>query len=70
MAETSVLLVKFRDACINRGADGIAGIARIFHIVDKDRDKKLDLEEFITAVEQYGEYKIFNKILLKVKRFN
>jgi hypothetical protein len=56
MMQSSELLLKFREACIKRGADGIVGIAKLFHIVDTDKDSKINLDEFTSAINQHGIY--------------
>ncbi|XP_023224202.1 calcyphosin-like protein [Centruroides vittatus] len=45
---------KLRAQCLERGAHGIKGFARIFRVMDDNRDRKLDREELQQGMEDYG----------------
>ncbi|CAF0962718.1 unnamed protein product, partial [Didymodactylos carnosus] len=45
---------KLRAACFKRGATGIKGLARLFHIIDDDNSKTLSAEEFEKGINEYG----------------
>jgi hypothetical protein len=57
MMRSSELLLKFREACIKRGADGIRGIAKLFHLVDKEKDSKINFSYFLDYAR--GIYALF-----------
>lgn len=43
-----------RAKCLARGATGIGGLARLFKIMDDDKNRKLDFDEFRKGVSEYG----------------
>lgn len=45
---------KLRAACLARGAHGIAGLGRLFRIIDDNGNKKLDFNEFKKGINEYG----------------
>ncbi|CAI5799227.1 calcyphosin [Podarcis lilfordi] len=47
-------IVKLRAKCLERGASGIKGLARFFRVMDDDRSKTLDLEEFVQGLRDAG----------------
>lgn len=53
MAGTSAI-EKLRAKCLERGASGIKGLARFFRIMDDDKSKSLDLEEFLQGLQDAG----------------
>ena len=48
------MIEKLRQECLKRGQGGINGLARTFRIMDDDRSKSLDLDEFKRGVAHYG----------------
>lgn len=42
-----------RNACLARGASGIKGLGRTFRIMDDNRDKSLDFDEFKKGIHDY-----------------
>jgi calcyphosin len=49
----SHLLLKLREECLKKGANGIKGIARLWKIIDDDNSKTLNLQEFQKGIMQY-----------------
>ncbi|CAF3683730.1 unnamed protein product [Rotaria socialis] len=47
-------LERLRAACLARGAQGIKGLSILFRIMDDDKSRKLNFEEFQKGVEEYG----------------
>ncbi|XP_074640343.1 calcyphosin-like protein isoform X2 [Tubulanus polymorphus] len=45
---------KLRCQCLSRGAHGIKGLGRSFRIMDDDRSRSLDFNEFKKGIENYG----------------
>lgn len=45
---------KLREICRLRGANGIIGLSRAFRLIDDNRDRKLDLEEMLLGLKEYG----------------
>ena len=45
---------KFKQIIKTRGGNGIHGLGRIFRAMDNNGNKKLDIEEFTMALNQYG----------------
>lgn len=43
-----------RAKCLARGANGISGLSRLFKIMDDNKNKKLDLDEFRKGISEYG----------------
>lgn len=43
-----------RAKCLARGASGIRGLSRLFKIMDDDKNKKLDFDEFRKGISEYG----------------
>ena len=43
-----------RAKCLARGANGIHGLSRLFKIMDDNKNRKLDLDEFRKGVNEYG----------------
>lgn len=43
-----------RAKCLARGANGIRGLSRLFKIMDDNKNRKLELEEFSKGVREYG----------------
>lgn len=47
-------LERLRLQCLSRGASGIKGLGRTFRIMDDDRSKSLDFQEFKKGIHDYG----------------
>ncbi|XP_050789792.1 calcyphosin [Gopherus flavomarginatus] len=45
---------KLRAQCLARGSAGIKGLARVFHIMDDDKSRSLDLAEFVKGLSSAG----------------
>ncbi|XP_078287117.1 calcyphosine-like b isoform X4 [Rhinoraja longicauda] len=45
---------KLRLQCLSRGSAGIKGLGRVFHIMDDDRSRTLDYNEFVKGLKDYG----------------
>lgn len=43
-----------RAKCLARGANGIRGLSRLFKIMDDNKNKKLDFDEFRKGITEYG----------------
>ncbi|XP_053147738.1 calcyphosin [Hemicordylus capensis] len=54
METGSSAIAKLRAKCLQRGASGIKGLARFFRIMDDDKSKSLDLEEFLGGLRDAG----------------
>ncbi|XP_062290340.1 calcyphosine-like b [Scomber scombrus] len=45
---------RLRLQCLTRGSSGIKGLGRVFKIMDDDRNRSLDLKEFLKGLNDYG----------------
>ncbi|XP_076810494.1 calcyphosin-like protein [Clavelina lepadiformis] len=54
LPETSDPIERLRLKCLARGATGIKGLGRSFRIMDDDRSKKLDFDEFKKGICNCG----------------
>ncbi|XP_076810495.1 calcyphosin-like protein [Clavelina lepadiformis] len=54
LPETSDLIERLRLKCLARGATGIKDLGRTFRMMDRDRSKKLDFDEFKKGISNYG----------------
>ncbi|CAK8696234.1 unnamed protein product [Clavelina lepadiformis] len=54
LPETSDPIERLRLKCLARGATGIKGLGRSFRIMDDDRSKKLDFDEFKKGISNCG----------------
>lgn len=54
LAKTTDPLEKLRLQCLQRGANGIKGLARTFKIMDDDGSRSIDYREFKKGLHDYG----------------